>query len=306
MHLNGFVDVISKAFLDVVIQPGQHPDEREAMRSMLEHFHPDNPEKYIITADRGYESYDNIFLYELKKLNYVFRVKAPSSAKSLLSSYSSELPDEQEEFDVKIKRFFTRKCTTIMKDQADVYHYMNPSKNAPHFDELLNGKDLHYLEFRVLKIKTGDNTYEYIITNLPYSFDINDIKDCYHWRWGIEISFRYLKHANGLLHFHSKKPEFLKQEIYANLILYNFGIFLANEAAKENDKKTRKEANKYQYSVDISTALKLSRKYFIRKESDKKMDIISLIAKHVHAVKTEFRQFARPLRGIGAIHFCYR
>ena len=106
--------------------------------------------------------------------------------------------------------------------------------------------------------------------------------------------------------FSSKKPEFLKQEIYANLILYNFGIFLANEAAKENDKKTRKKSNKYQYSVDISTALKLSRKYFIRKESDKKMYIISLIAKHVHAVKTEFRQFARPLRGIGAIHFCYR
>ena len=132
-----------------------------------------------------YESYDNIFLCELKKLNYVFRVKAPSSAKSLLSSYSSELPDEQEEFDVKIKRFFTRKCTTIMKDQSDVYHYMNPSKNAPHFDELINGKDLYYLEFRVLKIKTGDNTYEYIITNLPYSFDINDIKECYHWRWGI-------------------------------------------------------------------------------------------------------------------------
>ena len=58
--------------------------------------------------------------------------------------------------------------------------------------------------------------------------------------------------------------------------------------------------------VDISTALKLARKYLIRKESNKKLDIISLIAKHVHAVKTEFRQFDRPLRGIGAIHFGYR
>lgn len=27
MHLNRFVDVISKAFLDIVIQPGQKPDE---------------------------------------------------------------------------------------------------------------------------------------------------------------------------------------------------------------------------------------------------------------------------------------
>ena len=44
-----------------------------------------------------------------------------------------------------------------------------------------------------------------------------------------------------LLHFHCKKPEFLKQEIYANLTLYNFGIFLANEAAKENDKKKKEE-----------------------------------------------------------------
>ena len=79
MHLNGFVDVISKSFLDVVIQPGQHPDEREAMRSMLEHFIPDNPEKYIITTDRGYESYDNIFLCELKKCLRHINSPAPHS-----------------------------------------------------------------------------------------------------------------------------------------------------------------------------------------------------------------------------------
>ena len=72
-----------------------------------------------------------------------------------------------------------------MKEQSAVYHYMNPTKTIPHFEELLNGKSLHYIEFRVLKIKTGDESYEYIITNLPYSFDINDIKECYHWRWDI-------------------------------------------------------------------------------------------------------------------------
>ena len=77
MHLNGFVDVISKAFLDVVIQPGQQPDEREALHSMLDHFTPDDPQKYIITADRGYESYDLLFHCELKNLGYVFRVKSP-------------------------------------------------------------------------------------------------------------------------------------------------------------------------------------------------------------------------------------
>ena len=232
MHLNGFVDVISKVFLDIVIQPGQHPDEREAFHTMLDHFQPDDPEKYIITADRGYESYNLLFHCELKHLNYVFRMKAPSSSKSLLSSY--------------------------------------------------------------------------MITNLPHTFVLEDIKACYHWRWGIEISFRYLKHANGLLYFHSKKPEFLKQEIYANLILYNFGIFLANEAAEENLKKKRKKGNKYNYEIDFSSALKTARKFFVRRDSHKHVDIIKLMMKYVHAVKIEFRQFDRPLRGIGAIHFGYR
>ena len=256
MHLNGFVDVISKAFLDVVIQPGQQPDEREALHSMLDHFTPDDPQKYIITADRGYESYDLLFHCELKNLGYVFRVKSPSSPKSILSYYASELPDDLEEFDVTIKRFFTDKATYIMKSQSDVYRYINPSKNTPHFYELLRKKHSHlyFLQFRVVKIKTAENT----------------------------------------------------QEIYSRLILYNFGIFIANEAAEENLKKKRDGSNKYLYELDFSSALKTARKFFMRRDSGRHIDIIRLMMKYVHAVKDRFRQFQRPLRGISAIHFGYR
>ena len=256
MHLNGFVDVISKAFLDVVIQPGQQPDEREALHSMLDHFTPDDPQKYIITADRGYESYDLLFHCELKNLGYVFRVKSPSSPKSILSYYASELPDDLEEFDVTIKRFFTDKATNIMKSQSDVYRYINPSKNTPHFYELLrkNHSHLYFLQFRVVKIKTTENT----------------------------------------------------QEIYFRLILYNFGIFIANEAAEENLKKKRDGSNKYLYELDFSSALKTARKFFMRRDSGRHIDIIRLMMKYVHAVKDRFRQFQRPLRGISAIHFGYR
>ena len=68
--------------------------------------------------------------------------------------------------------------------------------------------------------------------------------------------------------------------------------------------KVQKEP-KYQYEVDFSSALKISRKYFIRGRSSENR-IIKLIAKYIHAVKSEFQQFSRPLRGIGAIHFGYR
>lgn len=307
MHLNGFVDVISKAFLDVVIQPGQQPDERAALHSMLDHFDPNDPENYIITADRGYESYDLLFHCELKKLSYVFRVKDPSSPKSLLSSFKDELPDDLDEFDVPVKRFFTDKKNKIMKKQGTVYHYMNPSKNIPHFKPLLGCSHLAFLHIRVLKIKTSPSSFEYIITNLPYSFDLNDIKTCYHWRWGIETSFRYLKHAAGLLYFHSRKPEFLLQEIYATLVMYNFGVFLANEAAAETERKRKsKSDNKYRYAIDFSTAISASKDFFFRGPHEKPVDIIRLLCRFVHAIKEEFRQFSRPLRGIGAVHFNYR
>ena len=103
----------------------------------------------------------------------------------------------------------------------------------------------------------------------------------------------------------SKQPEFLKQEIYSRLILYNFGIFIANEAAEENRKKKRDGSNKYLYKLDFSSALKTARKFFMRRDSGRHIDIIRLMMKYVHAVKDRFRPFQRPLRGISAIHFGY-
>ena len=61
----------------------------------------------------------------------------------------------------------------------------------------------------------------------------------------------------------------------------------------------------YDYEIDFSSALKTARKFFVRKDSHKPINIIQLMMKYVHAVKTQFRQFDRPLRGIGAIHFGY-
>ena len=122
----------------------------------------------------------------------------------------------------------------------------------------------------------------------------------------------FLEHlAKWHCFFCSKKPDFLKQEIYGNLILYNFGIFLANEAALEKQKQQleieqqHQSQNKYHYQVDFSSALRIARKYFWR-DSRTEKDIIHLMIKYVHAVKEELRQFSRPLRGIGAVHFAFR
>lgn len=66
-------------------------------------------------------------------------------------------------------------------------------------------------------------------------------------------------------------------------------IFLANEAAEENQKKKRNPNNKYNYKIDFLSAIKTARKFFICRDSHKPVNIIKFMTKFVHAVKTEFR-----------------
>ena len=70
------------------------------------------------------------------------------------------------------------------------------------------------MEFRALRFPISEDSYECIITNLPSAeFNAEEIKKLYAMRWGIETSFRELKYAVGLTSFHSKKREYIIQEI---------------------------------------------------------------------------------------------
>jgi hypothetical protein len=64
---------------------------------------------------------------------------------------------------------------------------------------------------------------ECLITNLPANkFPPETLKKLYCIRWKIETSFRLIKYSANLLEFHSKKIEFLQQEIWAKMIFYNY------------------------------------------------------------------------------------
>lgn len=79
------------------------------------------------------------------------------------------------------------------------------------------------ITLRIVHFKLTDETYECLITNLPQEdYPGETLKELYAKRWGIETSFRELKYAIGVTAFHAKKAEYIKQEIRARMILYNF------------------------------------------------------------------------------------
>ena len=101
-----------------------------------------------------------------------------------------------------------------------------------------------------------------------------------------------------------EKVEELAEDFHTSIVGTLTRSDLVQQA--EEQKKERDGSNKYLYELDFSSALKTARKFFMRRDSSRHIDIIRLMMKYVHAVKDRFRQFQRPLRGISAIHFGYR
>ena len=102
-----------------------------------------------------------------------------------------------------------------------------------------DGKQAVYpMKLRIVRFLLDTGEYECIVTNLKRdAFPPWRIKELYHLRWGIETSFRKLKYSVGLSCFHSKKAEYVEQEIYALVIMYNFCESITPHVSTHQKKK---------------------------------------------------------------------
>lgn len=178
--------------------------------------------KFINSLDnlktyRCYESY-NVFAHiEKKGFKYVFRVKDLNS-NGIVPSLKS--PDK-DEFDTIVNLKLTRRQTNEIKTHPEIYKILNKKVTFDFFKQ--KDKEFFPISVRIVRFKISENIYETIMTNLDSSgFSTKDIKKLYHMRWGIETSFRELKYSLGLINFHSKKVEYIIQETFAKLVMYNF------------------------------------------------------------------------------------
>ena len=191
-------------------------------------------ENVILVADRGYENY-NIFAHAIEK-GWKFAIRIKDKNSNGIASGLNLPPND--EFDIDITQIFSRKNTKTTKNAG--YKWM-PVNQV--FDYLPRKSDKTYeLSFRIIRFPIGSNSYEIIITNLDGNiFDVKKIKEIYHLRWGIETSFRELKYAIGLTSFHARKPDFIKQGIYARLLLYNYCELITTHVIKQmkNNDKTK-------------------------------------------------------------------
>lgn len=286
-HLNAMFDLMSKAYVDVTMQGKKGMNEHKALISMIDR--SNIPGKVIVLMDRGYESFNNIAHLQEKKWNFIIRAKESYGMISNL-----QLPNS-EEFDVDTTLTLTRRQTketlALLSAYPERYRWIQPHTT---FDYIApKDPKMYDLRFRVVRFRISGGCYETVYTNLDSeTFPIGKIKELYRLRWGIETSFRELKYTIGLSCLHGKKTDFLLQEVFARLILYNYASLIARKIPVPQEKQ-----------INFSTAILVCKQFL--KGKIRSAQIFGILSKHLSPIRPG-RQYKRYQNPVSAVAFQYR
>ena len=294
IHINAFFSILDRRFTNLVIQPGRKRNEYAAFCEMVDAAGKSGPPT-IYFADMGYASYNN-FAHVIEN-NQFFLIRCNDKR---LAGILGRTVDSLREMDVHVDRILTRsqaKKKRLRPELSENYRYTCMAVPMDYLD----GEHSEYdISLRIVRFEIAPASFENIITNLPDSeFDFEDFKDLYHMRWNEETAFRDLKYPLCLTAFHSKKYEYIVQEVWARAILHNFSSSIASSVVIE------KKDTAYEYQVNFSEACKTCRDFLRIHDGTTEMNVESLIAQNIEPIRPG-RTFARQHRFKLPISFCYR
>jgi len=297
IHVVPLYDLLSKRYTDCIVQPIRKKNEFRALCELIDRHNHVPGKKPIFIADRGFHSL-NVFSHAIEHDSFFLIRATDIKMKRLLGT---DLPSDQECFDIHINRILTRsssKKKRLHPELADQYKVVCKAVSFDYIDP--DTQPEYPISLRVLRFQISETGYENIITNLPVEeFSVDRIKELYNLRWGIENSFRELKHVIGALNFHSKKREYIEMEVWARLLLYNFCSIITGHVV------IKRKGTKHLLQVNYSVAYKACH-YFLRLHNgESPPDLEGLIEKNTLPIRPN-RKYARQHRFRVPISFTYR
>lgn len=284
-------DLLNHTYVDALVKGKAMANENKLLIEMVKRSEIEEP--VILTADRNFECWDTLAQLQNKGWNYLIRVR---ESKGFIAGL--DVP-ETGEFDLPIDLSLTRRQTKAIRElckNRNRYRYIPTSVRCEPLDAYAG--PFYTLHFRLVRLKLPNGKSEVLVTNLDQSqFPPDELSSLYRMRWGVETSFRELKHTVGLLHFHGKKPAFIRQEIFARIIMYNFTACIASRAV------IRKDGCKHGYAINFTQAVFICRELF-RGRADPEL-VGPAIARYVSAVRPG-RSFPRKKKPKGPVYFIYR
>lgn len=293
IRINACFSILDKKFTDLLVQPARKRNEYSAFCQLVDRAETEHPTIYI--CDRGYASY-NDYAHVIEN-NQFFLIRCTDDKTQKLLGFSL---DGVKELDYHVDRILSRSQAKKKRLQPDrEADYRHVDKKVP-MDYLTEEQSEYELSLRIIRVEISEGCFENLITNLPDTeFNIDDFKELYYLRWNEETAFRDLKYPLCLKAFHSKKFEYIVQEVWARAILYNFSSEIAM------DVKIPKKSKKHEYQVNYSSAVKTCREFLRIRDNRKRLDVEGLIAQNIEPVRPN-RTFPRQARFKIPMTFCYR
>ncbi len=292
LHVNPLYDVLNKTYYGCIIQPQPKEDEVGALTFMASWYRFD--EKVLIVADRGYESYNAIaHMLANKNVHFLMRLRHGISSMKPVRELPMQELDEDISFTVSTRQ------TNEDKQNGHILLRLPNKGKAIKKSSRWDFPSPYEMSFRVVRIKLSTGEYETLGTNLPRDFTPEDIKELYHARWGIETAFRELKYNVGLVNLHGKSDTFVKQEIYAAMIMSNFCSRIVNQIVTP-----QKDNAKHEYQVNMKMAIQLCREFYRSNNANGKK-LMKDIAKYTEPIR-EGRADTRNIKAKSFVGFAYR
>lgn len=291
LHLNALYDLNSNLYLDAVVQKRRAANENAALVEMVCRSGIKDPA--IIVADRNYESYNTLEHIARKGWKYLIRLR---EAKGIIS----HIPLPEGDFDLPVQLYLTRKqnktTKALQKKYPGMYRFLPVNVHFPFLPK--DSSEFYPFSFRIVRFRISHDSTETLITNLDAdSFSVEELKHLYHLRWGIETSFRQLKYTIGLSLFQSKKVEYITQEIFARLTMYNFCELITSHVVIQNKRR------KYVYQTNFTAAVHICRQFLRSAVSPPKVE--ALISSQVVPIRPG-RSTPRKAKSIKFNGFFYR
>ncbi len=190
----------------------------------------------LLLADRGYGSFFLLKNMISNNISFCFRVKTNwNIVKEFLNSNKKDGV-----FELKPTRDATKKCN---------YHGLN---NDP-------------IMVRLVKVKLKNGDIEVLLTSLYDSkkYPNGIFKKLYFLRWGVEESYKHLKHRIEIENFSGKSALAVRQDFYAKVFMVNFTEMLSKPAIEEIEKENKNSNNKHKYQINRTQALAKMKTFFM-------------------------------------------
>lgn len=294
-YINACYSILDRRFTDLVIQKGRKRNEYSAFCQMVDTADIGHLAMVIYMADRGFASYNN-FAHVIENGQYFLIRSSDKRVEGILGRSLQGVKS----LDLHVERILTRSQSKKKREHPELAEYYRHISSRVPMDYLSDEKREYRISLRVVRVEISPGCFENLITNLPdHEFDMDDFKELYHLRWNEENAFRDIKYPLCLKALHSKKYEYVEQEIWARVILHNFCAEIAINTEVE------KRQRKYEYQVNYSQAVKICRDFLRIHGQKSTMDVEGLIASNIEAVRPG-RTFQRQKRFKIPMSFCYR